>query len=376
MSCIHFGSAAYFATNRDDLEILQAVLNAGADIHACFENSRRTALTRAVENNNVTIVNFLLHSGADVNGCTIEHDSLDSFDLQSWRGGKYTEASRSFAWDDHHWRNYTPLQAASLHQDIEIARILIEAGADLNMDFTAGSLSETGHLSRYPGLYGTAVQIGAHQGNRMLVQLLCDAGADVNAPAYPMGGRTALQAAIENGDHTVIESVLAAGADVNAAAAENYGITALAATIIRQDSDTLGSIIEAGANLQQMPARHSEVTALAAAAANHDLRLIRMLLLAGVNPVDSLALEAAVANDDSELIRILMAAQASSNDYGKRDYGYLALGRATRDERHELVKLLLASNIDPNIHMSDPAGSMRYEPRTHQWICDIESRYK
>ncbi len=369
----NFGIAVYIAVGQEDIEILQILLNAGADIDACLENSRRTALTRAVEDKNITIVKFLLYSGADVNGCTKEHDSLDSFGLQSWRRKKYPEANRSFASDDHHSRNYTPLQAASLHQDIEIARLLIEAGADLNMDFTAGSLSEIGHLSGYPGRYGTAVQIGAHQGNRMLVQLLCDAGADVNAPAYPMGGRTALQAAIENGDHTVIEFVLAAGADVNAAAAENHGITALAATIMRQDPNTLSSIIEAGANLQQMPVRHSEVTALAAAAANRDLRLIRMLLLAGVNPVDSLALEAAVANDDIELIRILMAAQANSIHDEKTCPGYLALRRAIRDERFELVRLLLASNIDPNIHISDLVGSMRYEPRTHQWIYDVES---
>ena len=377
-----FGSAVYFAVDRNDIDILRLLLNAGANVDACFEDSRRTALTRAVENKNVRIVRFLLASGANVNGCTMEHECLDSFDLPVLRIGKYGYDGNPNAWDEDDRRNYTPLQAASFHQDIEIARILIEAGANVNMEFAAGPLDEIGIVQdpddiieegEEPIFHGTAMQIAAHRGNMELIWLLCDAGASINAPPYRLGGRTALQAAIENGDRRVIDFILAVGADVNAAAAENGGTTVLAAAIMRQDPSLLSLILEAGTSLENTSAGNSGVTALAAAAANRDVRLVRNLLLAGVDPVDSLALEAAVANNDTELIQILMAAQANLNDHWKRDYGYLALGRATRDQRHELVGLLLASNIDPNLHMSDVAGSMRYEPGTHRWICDVES---
>ena len=371
-----FGSAVYFAVDRGDIEILQILLNAGADIDACYENSRRTALTRAVENENVSLVKFLLESGADVNGCTLEHDS-DCSDLL-----KYDDYENPISWDEYTWKNYTPLQAASFHQDIEIARTLIEAGANVNMDFAAGTLYEPERFMddfiedkekevEDLAFYGTALQIAAHQGNIVLIWLFCHAGANVNAPAYRWGGRTALQAAVENGNHRVIEFLLAAGADVNAAAAEKDGTTVLAAAIMRQDLHLSNSILKEGASLKDKSAGHSGVTALAAATANRDVRLVRILLLAGANPLDSAALQAAVANDDTELTRILLAAQANSDNHGEMYYGYLALYRAVLGERHELVEILLASKIDPSVHVPDATGFMMYLPITRQWINDV-----
>lgn len=374
-----FGSAVYFAVDRGDIEILQILLTAGADIDACFKNSRRTALTRAVENENVSLVKFLLESGADVNGCTLEQDSECS-DLLESKGWTYDDCAYSIDWED--WKNYTPLQAASFHQDIEIARTLIEAGANVNMDFAAGTLYEPERFMEDiledkekevedQVFYGTALQIAAHQGNMVLIWLFCHAGANVNAPAYRLRGRTALQAAVENGDHRVIEFLLAAGADVNAAAAEKDGTTVLAAAIMRQDPHLSNSILKEGANLKDKSAGRSGVTALAAATANRDVRLVRILLLAGANPLDSAALQAAVANDDTELTRILLAAQANSDDHGEMYYGYLALYRAVLDERHELVEILLASKIDPSVHVPDATGFVMYLPVTRQWINDV-----
>ena len=287
----NFGNAVYFAVDRDDFEMLQKVFNAGADINACFGNSRRTALTRAAEQQSVTLVKFLLESGADVNGCTLEHDSHEDSDLPSLidrkcQCGYYT---RSFIWsEEDQSNNHSPLQAASFHQDIEIAKILLDAGANVNMELTANILFEPGDFEWLisndegnPVHYGTAVQIAAGQGNMELVRLLYDAGADINAPACRRGGRTALQAAVENGDHSMTDFLLAAGADVNAAAAEKDGITAVAAAIMSQDPNLLSLVFKEGANLKDTSAGHSRVTALAAATAIRDVTLILNLLLAG-----------------------------------------------------------------------------------------------
>ena len=366
-----FGNAVYFAVDHGDLQILQILLNAGADVNACFKNSRRTALTRAVEKQSVGIVKFLLGSGADVNGCTLAHDHLEYSDLPFLIGTAYHHGATL---------NYTPLQAASFHQDTAIAKILIEAGADVNMDCTAPTSSDPrgfvmairkheDHLV----FYGTAVQIAARQGNMTLIRLLCHAGADVNAPAYRWGGRTALQAAIEGGNYGVIGFLLAAGADVNAAAAERDGITALAAAIASQDPNILSSMHEEGASFEETSAGTCAVTALAAATANRDVRLVRILLRAGANPVDSAALQAAVANDDIELVRILLSALADSHVYGDEDYGYMALHTATLNARHELINFLLASEIDPDIQMPEATGLMSYVPQKGKWVYDIES---
>lgn len=367
-----FGNAVYFAVDNGDLEMLQILLTAGADVNACFQDSRRTALTRAVEEQSVSIVNFLLESGADVNGCTLAHhahDSLEDSDLFFWKAAEY---------DYNTTIDCTPLQAASFHPDTEIAKILIEAGAEVNMDSSARNLSE-GFITKFvedeghPVFYGTAVQIAARQGNMALIRLLCHAGADVNAPAFRWGGRTALQAAVESGNYSVIGYLLAAGADVNAAAAEKGGITALAAATVSQDRNILSSMCEEGASFRETSAGDYAVTALAAATANRDVRFVRRLLHAGANQADSAALQAAVANDDIELVRILLQAQAYSNVYRSRNYGYMALYTATLGARHELVEILLASEIDPSMQFSEATGLMSYVPRQRKWVYDFQS---
>ena len=375
------GSAIYFALDQGDVEILEILLSAGADVNGCFENSKRTVLTRAVEKENASFVRFLLESGADVDGCTLEHDSLD-YSSYEYMLDDYSVDCR---WDECHWKNYTPLQAASFHQDIGIAKILIEAGANVNMDFATGTLFKPEEFKKIFGgdpeaagggklFYGTAVQIAAHQGNMELIRLFWNAGANINAPAYQEGGRTALQAAIEHGDHMVIDFLLAAGADVNAAAADKYGTSALAAAIMHQDPNLVSSIVKAGAMRMKMKMttspRYCEVTALAAATATRDVDTVRILLLTapGTIPVDSAALQAAVANDDIELLRILLAARVNSNSHRERNYGFSALCTAVLNERHELAQILLASQIDPNIHPLDATWFMRYLPKTREWI--------
>ena len=370
-----FGNAVYFAVDYGDLEMLQILLTAGADMNACFQDSRRTALTRAVEKQSVSIVNFLLDSGADVNGCTLAHHAhdleLEDCDLFLWDDASYDHDSTI---------DCTPLQAASFHHDTEIAKILIEAGAEVNMDSSARNRSEPRcFLKRVVEdeddlvFYGTAVQIAARQGNMALIRLLCYAGADVNAPAFRWGGRTALQAAVESRNYSVIGFLLAAGANVNAAAAEKDGITALAAATVSQDHNILSSMCEEGANFKETSAGHYVVTALAAATANRDVRFVRILLDAGANQADSAALQAAVANDDIELVRILLQAQAYSNVYRGENYGYMALYTATLGARHELVEILLASKIDPSMQFSEATGLMSYVPRRRKWVYDFQS---
>ena len=58
---------------------------------------------------------------------------------------------------------------------------------------------------------------------------LLEAGADVNRPAVPGGGRTALQAAVENRYNEIVEKLLEVQTDVNAPEALMRGVTALRA---------------------------------------------------------------------------------------------------------------------------------------------------
>ena len=355
-----FGDAIEIAVHNGDADIIRNLLKAVADINACFMASRRTALTAAVENENISIVKLLLDAGAVANGCTLDHASSYDYIQEDSDGGTVC-----------YGKNYTPLQAASFHKDTRVAKILIEAGANIDMDCACDNFSQSmkwnGESLNDRAFYGTAVQIAAQQGNLELVKLLYHAGATFNAPAHPLGGRTALQAAVENEDHKMIELILAAGADVNGPPAKYGGITALAAAIMSKDSNLVLLMVREGVSFKKSSARRSEVTPLAAAAATGDVEFVRDRLFEGADPVDSAALQAAVANGHIDLVRILLSARAKSDNPRGKKYGAQALIQAAKDRNIELVGILLASKIDPNVGPGR-YGMVTYCPKTRKWL--------
>jgi ankyrin repeat protein len=92
---------------------------------------------------------------------------------------------------------FSPLHLALFGGQEEASRILIEAGADLNVRSTAS-------FAQVPPL-GTAIFVGSLQ----LVRLLLDAGADVNAEGE--GGFTPLDSAVLKGDDELVRELEAHG---------------------------------------------------------------------------------------------------------------------------------------------------------------------
>ena len=149
----NFKQPLQYAAERGNIELVQILLVAGADINAAAaDNYGRTALQTAAEQGNIELVHILLAAGADVN------------------------AAAADIW------GRTALQAAAGKGNIELVHVLLAAGADVN-----GAAADN---------YGrTALQAAAGQGNIELVHVLLAAGADVNAAAADEWGLTALQAA-------------------------------------------------------------------------------------------------------------------------------------------------------------------------------------
>jgi ankyrin repeat protein len=87
------------AAREGDLERVKSFLAHGDDINA-FDDTSRTPLHHAIENENLIVAQFLLESGADVNA----HEEAKSGD--------------------------TPLGTIATHCSLAAARILIEAGAN------------------------------------------------------------------------------------------------------------------------------------------------------------------------------------------------------------------------------------------------------
>lgn len=109
---------------------------------------------------------------------------------------------------------------------IELVQLLLDAGADVNV---------------IPIERRSVLQTQIEMGNLKLAQLLMNAGADINALpiCYSVddcdsvcgGHRTALQAAAESGNIRLVMLLLGAGANVKATAASTFGISTMRAAV-------------------------------------------------------------------------------------------------------------------------------------------------
>src|SRR6202044_2014909 len=140
----------------------------------------------------------------------------------------------------------TALRAATLGNDTETIRLLIDAGVDVN----AGDL---------PGITPLMMAAGWH-GNLRAVQMLLARGANVNAVSRPVmglpakngasefGSLTALTMAAAFGPPEMISDLLASGSDVNARDVRGMTPIMLAVATDHQDPAVIKMLLEHGAD--------------------------------------------------------------------------------------------------------------------------------
>ncbi|MXX57200.1 MAG: hypothetical protein F4X15_17460 [Gemmatimonadetes bacterium] len=134
----------------------------------------------------------------------------------------------------------TALHWAASNRDPGLARILLEAGADVG----AGT-----RIGRYTPLH-VAAQAGAGE----VVEILLAAGADPNAPITAGGAARPLHLAAASGSERVVRALVAAGADVNAAE-ESWAQTPLIFAASKGRTEVVAALLAAGAD----PAIHTRV---------------------------------------------------------------------------------------------------------------------
>ncbi|RFU35063.1 hypothetical protein B7463_g1295, partial [Scytalidium lignicola] len=318
-------TALQTAAKANELEMVQVLLDAGADVDAPAGQK---------------MVQILLDSGAGVDGYLLTPDEVEARepflglspcneDYDDW-----VDEYVSFGEDD--LPMMTPLQFAAENKNTMLARLLLSAGANIE-----GC-----------GYGWTPLQIAAKRGSLQLIKLLLRKGANVNAPGYKNNGRSSLQAAVENRHNDIVDILLEAGAEVNAPAVTACGYTALQLAALSGDIELTKKLISLGGLVNTRPSEKGGMTCLQAASQGESLEMIKLLLKYGaeVNAPPATehgitALRGAAKRNNMEAIDVLLNAGADVNGVS---CGLTALCMAVRGQDIELIELLLKENADPN----------------------------
>lgn len=161
--------------------------------------------------------------------------------------------------DRHDFDQNTPLIEASCKGHFECAKMLIDAGADINFQ-SKNNLS--------------AMFVAASAGHGYIAEALLEAGADVNAKCGQLGA-TALINASRHGDVDIVDLLFEHHADVNLV--DNSQQSALAAAVQRGHSPVVEVLLENGADVDAKNCK-TETTALMYAAEKGQAGTCQLLL--------------------------------------------------------------------------------------------------
>jgi ankyrin repeat protein len=343
-------------------EIVKLLLTEGADINTVLPGTRYgTALQEAVDQQDFTMVHFLLENHADPNipGPT---------------------------WVDQvaEWRTGTALQTAVNVENLELVRILLKAGA--RADVLSGACEDR----RTP--LEAAMEKFEGEDLTMLVQLLLAAGADVELTGiysrhldryeteHVVAETTMLSAAIQSGNVQLVKILLEAGANVNAVSTyqdEKFGHTGLRSplqsAVALADLDMSKILLEAGADARvdspffcpgpSPPFMWSPAGLLATAIWRGNVELFQLLLDSGA-VVDSMlptensitALGAAAQMGNISIVEALLK-QGAEVDGNVRASGGTALKQAATNGHTGIAFALLEAGADPTLAHPDESGS-------------------
>lgn len=168
--------------------------------------------------------------------------------------------------DDEEPLDYTALHCAVLNNNLEMVQVLVEAGADIN----ARDAFEC-----TPLLYSVA----SKNGDVSIAKLLVEKGADVFV--RDKNDRSALKLALENRHFEIakliVQVITRSGININAQ--DRTGSTLLMNAVDHGDPEFVKCIIDAGADVN---ARNTDgKTALAKALDRKDLEVAKVLIEAG-----------------------------------------------------------------------------------------------
>ncbi|KAL2848401.1 ankyrin repeat-containing domain protein [Aspergillus pseudoustus] len=386
------------------------IQDAGADVCTRLPHSQyRFVLARAATIPGIEMMKLIIDAGADVNKTA--YTDLGPTALSLKVGYEELESVKYLVQIAKADVNVgDALQSAVLRKDINITKLLVEAGADVHLPATFGmyasplaaASSHSSHLEvlqfllasgadpNLPlesGIFGTPLAVACAEGGPEIVQCLLSAGADPNA-AFTRGrcGSVLAWAAFESIDVDIIKALVHAGANINMPVEHGEFGSALAAAGAGRDYGDAGVfsyLLEAGAQIN-MPLKHGYFgSAFAATAWRGQFDKIQLLVdrgadvnmrLEGSDFPNALAMVAAFTWGDGTVEFIHRLGVDINPKYPGKRYGSPLIAAAAFGQR-DCVEYLLdnGAEVNGNYERSHYATALQaakvgFEPEDKEWM--------
>lgn len=316
------------AASRGDIAAVTAYLDQGMDVDAAI-SSGDTALMRAAGWGRLDVIQLLLDRGADTNRVDANGYSAVTYAIEAARGGRGEALAMLLAAGGRH----QTLPDAVWSGDVELARSLLDAGADV--DFGKGWT-----------YHGTMLQVACGLGDLAMVELFLARGADVNEE-NDIFDRPLTDAA-QRGHIEIVRRLLDHGADIDVV--DQYGMSALSYASERGDRPLYDLLIARGAKVRMFDALNEG-----------DLgRFEEMLdeVLREGRDIDSIygwggGRLAAYATEAGDVAALRMALDRGAAHYWEAGESLSLLGRAAKGGHVEAMELLIARGADLNFRGCD-----------------------
>lgn len=220
-------------------QLVQVLLHSGSDVNfPPGPLNGRTALQAAAETGDPDLVKFLLDHGADINGPPALQGGLTSLEAAAMSGKP--DVIRLLVDNDSvptahlYW---IAIHVAAQRGDVPTIKQELERGVHIN------ALCSAEHM---PGIRGTLLQAAIEGGSVSAVQMLLDAGADVELVSE---GETAICTAIRENNWDIFHLLLLHGANPSP---PGVRITPLAIATVRGNVDMIRSLLTAGAEVDRL----------------------------------------------------------------------------------------------------------------------------